>query len=202
MQLTLVSGSHRKNSNSRKVANFIAKTIDSKQLFTAVHLLDLYELKLPLWDEGVWQGEQTWKDAWGPIKEKLRASDAIVLVSPEWGGMVPSGLKNFLLLCTHAELGHKPALIAAVSSGMGGAYPVAELRMSGYKNNRMMYVPDHVIVRNADKLLNGDEPADQIDKEVRERIGYAVSVLAEYAKALKLVRDSGVIDFKKYPNGQ
>jgi hypothetical protein len=39
-------------------------------------------------------------------------------------------------------------LIIAVSGGAGGgAYPVAELRMSSYKNSRICYLPEHLIVR-------------------------------------------------------
>ena len=54
------------------------------------------------------------------------------------------------------QLGHKPALIVTVSSADGGAYPVAELRMSSYKNNRICYLPEHVILRNVERILNDD----------------------------------------------
>jgi len=61
------------------------------------------------------------------------------------------------------ELGHKPALIVAVSSGDGGAYPVSELRMSSYKNNRLCYIPEQVALKSMretteihhDKFSNG-----------------------------------------------
>lgn len=202
MQLTIVSGSNRKSSNSRKVSDFISKAAASTNTFASVYLIDLHEVELPLWDESIWAGADKWKQVWGPHAEQLRASDAIVLVSPEWSGMVPAHLKNFLLLCSSKEVGHKPAMIAGVSSGMGGAYPIAELRMSSYKNSHLVYTPNHVIVRDANNLLNGDTPANKIDEEVRERITYSVRILAEYAKALKLVRDSGVVDFKKFPFGQ
>ena len=46
---------------------------------------------------------------------------------------MPAGLKNFFLLFGQNELGQKPALMVTVSSGDGGAYLVAELRMSTYK---------------------------------------------------------------------
>jgi NAD(P)H-dependent FMN reductase len=200
MQLTIISGSHRANSNSRKIAHFLAKTAASD--FTQCNVLDLHELNLPMWDEGVWKGEEKWKTAWSPIAAQLQASDAVALVAPEWAGMVPPALKNFLLLCGNAELGHKPAMIVGVSSGMGGAYPIAELRMSGYKNNRMVYIPDHMVIRDATNLLNGDTPANKVDEDVRARMAYSTRVLAQYAKALAMVRASGVIDYKTYPFGQ
>ncbi len=45
-------------------------------------------------------------------------------------------------------------LIVAVSSGAGGAYPVAELRMSSYKNSRICYIPEQIIIRDVENVLN------------------------------------------------
>ena len=77
-----------------------------------------------------------------PISNKLASSDAFIVISPEWHGMAPAGLKNFFLMWGKGELAHKPALIITVSSGDGGSYPVAELRMSSYKNNRICFLPE------------------------------------------------------------
>lgn len=202
MQLVIVSGSNRRNSNSRKVANYIRDNAAAASGFQGVHVIDLHEVDLPPWDESIWAGADKWKTTWAPIAAQLQAASALVLVAPEWAGMVPAHLKNFLLFCGNKELAHKPAMIVGVSSGMGGAYPVAELRMSGYKNNRVLFVPDHLIVRDANNLLNGATPQSKIDEDVRDRIVYSTKMLGEYAKALVQVRESGVPDYKKYPFGQ
>jgi hypothetical protein len=110
-------------------------------------------------------------------------------------------LKNFFLLCSADVFAHKPGLIVTVSAGAGGSYPVTELRTSSYKNTRLCYVPDHVIVRNVGQMLHGDQPADEHDVALRGRIEYSLRVLVEYAKALRLVRESGVIDLKAFPYG-
>jgi NAD(P)H-dependent FMN reductase len=115
--------------------------------------------------------------------------------------MVPPGLKNFLLLCSPAEVGHKPALIVSVSSGVGGSYPISELRVSSFKNNRLVYIPEHVIVRNVEETLHGDVPAGERDQATRERLRYGVAMLCEYARALRSVRESGTIDHKNFPFG-
>jgi NAD(P)H-dependent FMN reductase len=202
MQLVIVSGSNRKNSNSRKVANYIRDHAANPAGFTAVDVIDLHEVDLPLWDESVWAGAEKCKTTWAPLALRLQAAMAVVLVAPEWAGMVPAQLKNFLLLASNKELAHKPAMIVGVSSGLGGAYPVAELRMSGYKNNHVVFVPDHLVIRDATNLLNGPTPQSKVDEEVRDRVVYSTRVLGEYAKALTQVRESGVSDFKKYPFGQ
>ena len=126
-----------------------------------------------------------------------------MVVSPEWHGQAPAGLKNFFLLFNRFELGHKPALIVTVSNGDGGAYPVAELRMSSYKNNRICYIPEQVIVRHVEKVLN-DNAADNIpdaDAYFRERIDWALGMLQGYAVAMKGMRETTQIHHDKFGNG-
>ena len=203
MKLTIVCGSHRINSQSEKVSNVIQDSVESIQLFEEVDIVSLAGNPLPLWDQGVWDGDEKWKKLLVPLKEKLAKSDAFVIVSPEWHGQVPAGLKNFFLLCTKKELGHKPALIVTVSNGDGGAYPVAELRMSSYKNNRLCYIPEHVIVRKVEKVLNAnvDDNDPRSDKYYRERLAWALGILKEYASAFRQIRSSGVTDSDVFKNG-
>jgi NAD(P)H-dependent FMN reductase len=115
--------------------------------------------------------------------------------------MVPPALKNFLLLCSAEEVGHKPALLVSVSSGIGGSYPIAELRMSSYKNNRLVYVPDHVIIRDVESMLDGGDAKSDRDQTTRGRLDYSMKMLLEYAKALSQVRHSGVINHAEFPYG-
>lgn len=201
MKITIISGSHRTNSQSYKVALHMQNVLKSDGI--DVDILDLANNPIPLWDEGVWQGEQKWVDLMTPIKEPFSSSDAFVVIAPEYHGQVPSGLKNLFLLLSKHEVGHKPALITAVSSGDGGSYPVAELRMSSYKNNRICYIPDHLILRNIESILNKDESLNNArsDGYFKERIEWSLGLLKQYALALKLVRDSGAAETDKFNNG-
>ena len=94
-------------------------------------------------------------------------------------------------------------MIVAVSSADGGAYPVAELRMSSYKNNRLCYIPEHVIVRKVEQVLNDDakDNNEGADSYFRERIDWALHILKAYAVGLQHVRDSGVTATDKFNNG-
>lgn len=203
MKLSIISGSHRNNSQSTKVARYIQKTLEEQGLCDETWLFDLADNPLPLWDEGVWESEPAWQERLNPIRAQLSASDGFVVISPEWHGQVPAGLKNFFLLFGKDQLGHKPALITTVSSGDGGAYPVAELRMSSYKNNRICYIPEQIIVRNVESVLNEDPAQNNptADGYFRERISYALGILVEYAKALHQVRSSGMTQTEKFNNG-
>lgn len=202
MKISIISGSHRKNSQSHKVARFVQQTLEAG-LCDETYLLSLGEEPLPLWDEGVWENEPQWQETLTPIKEQLASSDGIVVISPEYHGQVPAGLKNFFLLFGKNELGHKPGLLISVSSGDGGSYPIAELRMSSYKNSRICYIPEHVILRKVESVLNeNSEDNDQrSDSYYRERLQWSLNILKEYAIALKAVRESGVTHSDKFKNG-
>jgi len=201
VKISIVTGSHRKDSQSGKVGKYLEKRLLELDLCEKTYLLDLGNHEIPFWDEGVWQGEEKWQTIWKPIEAELTDSDAFIVISPEWAGMVPAKLKNFFLLTSTSVVGHKPALIVTVSASTGGSYPVAELRTSSYKNNHICYIPEHIIVRNVAEVLNETEnPDNKSDSYIRGRIDFALSLLKQYALALKPVRESGM-DFNKYPYG-
>jgi NAD(P)H-dependent FMN reductase len=198
MHIALVSGSHRKASQSQRIAEYLAARIGKLNTTTTTDIISLSENPLPLWDESMWQGESALKKVWEPYKSRLEKADGLVIISPEWSGMVPAGLKNFFLYASAREIGHKPAMITAVSSGLGGSYPVDELRISSYKNSRLCYIPDQLIVRNAESIFVGDSPASKDDEYLRERADYTLKILFAYGEALKSVRSSGVTFDKRF----
>ena len=202
MKISIISGSHRNDAQSLKVAKVIQACLDNS-ISDESWLFSLSGNPLPLWDQGVWDGDPKWEELLTPIKQQLASSDAFVVISPEWHGQVPAGLKNFFLLFGKNELGHKPAMIVSVSAGDGGTYPVAELRMSSYKNSRICYIPEHIIVRHVEKVLNDDpvENDERSDNYYRERIQWALNILKQYAIALKQVRESGATVTDKFNNG-
>jgi len=203
MKISIISGSHRIDSQSEKVSRYIQRTLQQQKICDETWLYLLAGNPLPLWDETIWESHPDWMARLSPISEQLASSDGFVIVCPEWHGQVPAGLKNFFLMWGKAELAHKPALIVSVSSADGGAYPVAELRMSSYKNNRLCYIPEHVIVRHVETVLNDDAEKNNADtdKYFRERIFYALGVLKQYALALDDVRASGAASLQVFRNG-
>ena len=123
MKIGIISGSHRDPSQSAKVADYLQQQLVKAGAETWV--FTLANNPLPLWDQKVWKDDEAWQAILTPLKKELSECEGFVIVSPEWHGQVPAGLKNFFLLFSRFELGHKPALITTVSSGDGGAYPVA-----------------------------------------------------------------------------
>ena len=203
MKISIISGSHRSPSQSEKVARYLEKTLLGDFDDIEPWVYTLANNPLPLWDQTVWENSEQWNQLLAPTRQQLIESDAFVIIAPEWHGQVPAGLKNFFLLFNRFELGHKPALIVSVSSADGGAYPVAELRMSSYKNNRLCYIPEQLILRNVEKILN-DNDADNdanADGYFRERIFWSLGILHGYAVALKSMREATEIHHDKFANG-
>jgi NAD(P)H-dependent FMN reductase len=205
MKIGIICGSHRNESQSVKIGRYAAAQLEQEGLCDEVFVFALAGNPLPFWDEGIWAGAPEWEEAIGELRGELGNCDGFVVVSPEWHGMVPSGLKNFFLLWPGTGvLAHKPALIITVAGGAGGgAYPVAELRMSSYKNSRLCYLPEHLIVRNAGTVFNADAAANDAESHdyLHGRLIYCLELLREYALAFRAIRASGKASLEVYTNG-
>jgi hypothetical protein len=118
--------------------------------------------------------------------------------------MAPAGLKNFFLMWTAGgELAHKPALIVTVSISDGGSFPIAELRMSSYKNSRICYLPEHLIIRNVGTVFNDDPEQDNPSAQeyFEDRLIYCLEMLGEYSLAFRQIRASGKTSLETYTSG-
>jgi|TARA_B110000858_G_scaffold72604_1_gene84334 NAD(P)H-dependent FMN reductase len=203
MNITIVSGSHRQNSQSIKIAKAIKSAFKPLKECDEANIFDLADNPLPLWHEDMKKVGKPSKSLIESISKKLACSDAFIIISPEWHGMVPAGLKNFFLMWSNGELAHKPALIVTVSSGDGGSYPVAELRMSSYKNNRICFLPEHLIIRNVESVFNDNEIDNNSSSQAyfENRLDYCLKQLLTYGKAFNQIRESDTVSIKKYGSG-
>ncbi|PKF63293.1 NADPH-dependent oxidoreductase [Psychromonas sp. psych-6C06] len=184
MKLLIISGSHRKDSQTAKVANYINS---QKSSFTKSDHIDLCELDLPFWDAS--SDYKSSNEAWLGLSEKMHQADAFILMTPEWAGTASPLIKNLLLMSELADTAHKPVMLVGTSSGINGAYPVAELRMNGLKNTKLIAVPDYLIVRNVDQVLNENSAVTEHDISMRKRIDYSLMMLNEYAQAMRPIRE-------------
>ncbi|WP_345426038.1 NAD(P)H-dependent oxidoreductase [Halioxenophilus aromaticivorans] len=201
MKIAIICGSQRQNSQTRKVGGTLQQLLETRGV--ASYLLDLATLELPHFDDSFWkQPDGALQQQWQPIGDQLSECEALIVIAPDWHGMAPSVLKNFFLYCGTSEVANKPGLLIGVSVSSGGHLPVTELRISSAKNNRICWIPDHLIVRNVKQCLNSAEASEfKDDLYIHARVKHSLDLLTEYANALQLVRDSGVADYKTYPYG-
>ena len=166
MKISIISASHRINSQSKKISDFLHKHLLNIKSDLDIYDIDLADTSLPLWSPDKKKGEGVWGGAWNSISDNLNKSDGFILVVPEYGGMATPAAKNIFLLCGNGEFAHKPGLIVSVSSGNGGAYPISELRMSSYKNTHIMWIPENIIIRNVEEFnpgAHGDNIPEWLD---------------------------------------
>jgi azobenzene reductase len=185
-KIGIVVGSIRENSQSSRISEYAQSRLMEIDPTVEVEIFSLKDLEIPLWSEDKWSPRSDMSKDWAAVSRRLKSCDGFTVVVPEWAGMAPPHLKNFLLMCDKGELAHKPATLVSISSGMGGAYPIAELRMSGYKNNFIMWLPDHLILRNVADLFVSDAPTE-LDISVTARIDYSLTYLVQTSIALKPV---------------
>ena len=78
MKITIVSGSHRKPSQSEKIGRYIESELKEKFSDIEPFLYSLADNPLPLWEQSIWESDPEWVERLKPLKEQLSQSDAFV----------------------------------------------------------------------------------------------------------------------------
>ena len=191
MKIVIISGSNRRNSQSIRISNILFQKLSFLNI--NVSLVNLEKENFPFWQDDYDNLVSPHKKAFEKTSLLLKDAEGFIFVVPEWGGMVPSQVKNIFLLASNNELSHKPGLIVSLSESMGGAYPIAELRSFSYKNTKICWIPEHVIIRKVKEFF------PDTDERLDSRLNYSCKMLVEYSKALKPVRNAA--DLKTFKNG-
>lgn len=112
--ISIISSSVREGRKSHNVSLYFQNYLTENKLATA-EIIDLKEYNFPIF-------EGTLKTLTNPAEnvlkfaEKIKSSDGIIIVTPEYNGGYPASLKNAIDLL-YEEWKHKPVAIATVSSG-------------------------------------------------------------------------------------
>ena len=198
MKISIISTSHRKNSQSLRVAKILKKNLEEIHNKFKFYHLDMFEAKIPLWTSEREETNNFWNIEFKKISLELETSHGFIFVVPEYGGMASPNSKNLFLIFNKGEFFHKPGLIISISSGNGGAYPISDLRSSSYKNSHIAWIPENIIIRNVEQYLpkfHGELIPEWIDK----RINYACNLLLKYSEYLKPIQK--IINRKDFANG-
>ena len=217
LNILLVSSSQRDDSKSFAVAQYLQTNILNDMQGVESSILDLsrYPVLLDHYRETTDKGGISRDDSTSLINNKdtvlkqLYSCDAVVFITPEWGGMIPPALVNLLLLTANGSanglpLGHKPAFAIGVSATGGGSNPISLLKGYAAKNSHLTWLPLHAIVQNVDDFLaQGWAPElDNRFSQVQSRLLVGLKSLTIYAKQLSGVREELVELSKVHPFGQ
>ena len=72
MKISIISASHRKNSQSKKVANFLLDNLSNIDSELNTFVVDLVDVALPLWSAEKKEGNGIWGDTWNSISKNFR----------------------------------------------------------------------------------------------------------------------------------
>lgn len=112
--ISIISSSIRTGRKSHNVALYLQKYITENKLATA-EILDLKSYNFPVFEERLeFQIKPTTQVL--EFTDKIKASEGIIIVTPEYNGGFPASLKNVIDLL-YTEWERKPIGISTVSSG-------------------------------------------------------------------------------------
>lgn len=152
-RVAVLVGSLRKDSINRKVAKALIGLAPASLELGFAEIGDL-----PLYNQ---DNDENPPEAWTAFRERIRAADALLFVTPEYNRSVPGPLKNAL------DVGSRPygqsawdgkpgAVVSASPGAIGGFGANHHLRQSlVFLNVPAMQQPE-VYLGGADKLFGGD----------------------------------------------
>jgi NAD(P)H-dependent FMN reductase len=123
MHITIISASTRINRLSHRVALALEQAIRAEGRHTA-EILDLAEYQFPIMEE-VLHRHPNPPAGLADFSQKVRASDAHILVSPEYNGAYTAALKNAVDYLKESEFSKKAIGVASVTTGMNGGIRAA-----------------------------------------------------------------------------
>ena len=183
--LTLVSGTNRPGSNTRKVAAHIEKIYQSLGIPLAV--LDLAKLPPEIFSASSYAEKPK---SFEPFSQGVLDATGLIVVSPEYNGGMPGVLKYFIDMLKFPEsFERRPVCFVGVAAGIWGALrPIEQLQaIFGYRN-AWLY-PERVFLPKINDLLDAKgqlNDADTLKRLTAQATGFIDFV--EKLKGVKLTR--------------
>jgi len=177
--LTLIVGTNRPGSNTRKVARHVEEIY--RQLKAPLNVLDLSELPPEIFNPKSY-GEKP--ASFARFAEGVLGATGVVVVTPEYNGSVPGVLKYFIDMLKFPEsFEQRPVCFVGLSGGMWGALrPVEQLQMIfGYRNAFLF--PERVFLPRINQLL--DDNGNFKDATIPERLRAQAQGFIQFVERLK-----------------
>jgi len=150
-KISIISSSVREGRNSHRVALFFKKYLEENNLAEA-EILDLAKYNFPLFEERLKYQKSPTEGALD-FATRVKSSDGIIIITPEYNGGYPASLKNVIDLLSD-EWYHKPVAISTVSEGnFGGAQVIISLQFLLWKI-RTLTVPAMFPVPNVTDMFD------------------------------------------------
>ena len=184
--ITLISGTNRPDSNTRKVTAVIEGIYHA--LGVPTRLLDLHDLPVELFAPTAYANKPA---TFAPFSQAVLESSGLVVVTPEYNGSFPGALKLFIDHLKFPEsFDARPVAFVGLAAGVWGALRSVEQlqQIFGYRNAYLF--PKRVFLPGIGQALNAD--GQFVDAELAKRLrDQAVDYIA-FVEKLRGIRLRGV----------
>jgi chromate reductase len=183
--ITLIVGTNRPGSNSRKVAAHVEEIY--AELKVPLQVLDLALLPPEIFSPSSYAEKPR---GFQPFAEAVLNAAGLHVVSPEYNGGIPGILKYFIDMLKFPEsLINRPVCFVGVAAGMWGALrPVEQLQaIFGYRN--AFIYPDRVFLPTINDRL--DAHGRLKDVELLDRMRTQADGFVDFVEKLKAIKLRG-----------
>ena len=159
--ITVITGTNRKNSKSKQIANFVYGLLVEKSN-EEVRFLALEDLPTDFVDPDMYDENNQHADIRRLQEDYMIPATKFVFVVPEYNGGIPGILKFFLDACSihkYSETfhGNKKAALIGISSGRSGTLRGMDY-MTGFLNYLKIHVlPNKLPISSIDDIMPSDE---------------------------------------------
>lgn len=180
--MTLLSGTNRPDSNTRRVVAELEMVY--RDLGVPVTVIDLARLPLEVFLPTAYAEKPA---AFAPFSEAVLRSSGLHVVTPEYNGGMPGVLKYFIDLLKFPEsFERRPVCFTGVAAGMWGALrPVEQLQaIFGYRNAHIF--PERVFIARAFEQFQ--ESGRLKDAELVARLKAQATGFVEFVERLNSIK--------------
>jgi len=180
--LTLIIGTNRPGSNSRKVAGEVEGIY--RGLGVPLQIVDLARLPAETFAPQAYAEKP--RD-FQPFAQAVLEADGLIVITPEYNGGVPGVLKYFIDMLKFPEsFDRRPVCFIGISAGAFGALrPVEQLQqIFGYRNAYLY--PVRVFLPGISELLNTEGRINS--PEILDRLKAQAAGFVEFVERLKNVK--------------
>jgi NAD(P)H-dependent FMN reductase len=179
--ITLLIGTNRPGSNTRKVARHLEEIYAELQV--PLHVIDLTHLPQEIFSASSYAEKPK---SFQPFAEAVLAASGLHVISPEYNGGIPGVLKYFIDMLKFPEsFERRPVCFTGVAAGIWGALrPIEQLQaIFGYRN--AFIYPERVFLPQVNSLLT--ESGRLKSQELMERLRKQAEGFVDFVERLRQV---------------
>jgi chromate reductase, NAD(P)H dehydrogenase (quinone) len=183
--LTLLIGTNRPGSNTRKIAAHVKEIYG--ELKVPLRVLDLAQLPPEIFSPASYAEKPK---SFQPFADAILQSSGLHVIMPEYNGSIPGVLKYFIDMLKFPEsFERRPVCFTGLAAGIWGALrPVEQLQaIFGYRNAHIY--PDRVFLPQINNLL--DTNGRLKDAELLNRLRTQAEGFVEFVECMRKTKLHG-----------